>query len=140
MRERLWLNWVVPKVLSESSFSRSAFDEAVRQYRKGYFDEELDNLVATRVEGKAYRTASMEAYLPGLTRALQGLAARAGDTEIRALEEKDLIARWEALAAKMDKDEEAFEAAVAREQAAAMASVSKEVIRETKKAERGKNR
>ena len=115
LRERVWQNWVVPKVRSESSFSSSAFDEALRRHRDGHFDEELDNLVAIRGDVRAYNTATMEAYLPGLTRALQGLAARAGDTEIRALEEKDLIARWEAVAANMDKDEEAFEVAVERE-------------------------
>ena len=77
--------------------------------------------------------------MPGLTRALQGLAARVGDTELRKLEEKDLIANWAALEAKLDKDEGAFETAVEREKAAAASSVSRDVIRETKKAETSKN-
>ena len=49
------------------------------------------------------------------------------------------MARWASLDARLGKDEDAFATAVAKVQAAAMASVSRDVIRETKKTERGRH-
>ena len=132
----MWQNWILPKISEATAYTSAAMSEAATRCREGHFDDEMDSLIDVRTDGGTYSTSTLEA-LPALLRCLQGLACRVGDMEARAAEEKKVVTRFDAWAAKVEKEEALFLSEVERRQAAEGNEVRRIIAEEAHRARQG---
>ena len=83
LRACLWVNWLHDKVAAEAASVGATSDAMAnlhQQFMRGFFDDELDCVVASRNKSSTHQIANL-ASLPSIQRALSGQSARLSDSE-----------------------------------------------------------